>query len=278
VGALPPRKSLQAARVNLVAPAPTTKRPLSSYIARARAFESIAKADQSEDLRPGTVDASFRWPAICRALSTRCPAALDSVADRLLARADEGQRFAGLLSLYRGQGVTSVMLALAARLAIRKRRILLVDGNFANPQLAAQLDVVPTAGWQETLLSNTPLADSLIRAADDRLDLLALGRDAMKFSAPPSSIALANVDFEQIGQGYDLVVVDLGAFFDSGSKLHGIELVRSMAMDAVVAVTGPDLANPRDLAALDEALCECRCKFLGTIENRAVGRRAAFHD
>jgi Mrp family chromosome partitioning ATPase len=254
------------------------KRPLSSYIARSHAFESIARNDGVESLRPGTVVASFRWPAVCRALSTQCRAELDNVVDKLLAHADEGERTAGLFSLYRGQGCTSVLAALAARLAIRKRKVLLVDGNFANPRLAAQFDVVPTAGWEDTLTSNTSLADSLIRAADDQLDLLALSREAINLPLSVAPSTLAHTDFRAIYDAYDLLVFDLGAFFDARSKPFAFELMRNIAIDVATAVTGPDATDPRDLASFEQALRERGCKFLGTIENRAAGHRAALDD
>ena len=253
----------------------SNKRPLSSYIARSRAFESIATNDGGKSLRPGTVVASFRWPAICRALSTQCRAELDNVVDRLLAHADQGQRTAGLFSLYRGQGCTSVLAALAARLAIRKRKVLLVDGNFANPRLAAQFDVVPTAGWQEALSSDVPLADSLIRAADDQLDLLALSGEATNLPLNFARSTFANADLRALYDAYDLLVFDLGAYFDARSKPIAFELMRNTPIDVAAAVTGPDAPDPRDVANFEQALGEHGCKFLGTIENRAAGRSAA---
>ena len=271
----PPGQPLAIQPGTRLDPRQSTKRPLSSYIARARAFESIATTDQAELLRPGTVVASFRWPAVARALSAQCRAELDSVVDDLLTRADEGERTAGFFSLYPRQGCTSVLAALAARLAVRKRKVLLVDANFANPQLAAQLDVVPTAGWQESLISNTPLADSLIRAADDRLDLLALSQYATNSPVESVSTGLAKNSFQKLLGGYDILLFDLGAFFDPRSKPIGLELVRRMPIDIGLAITGPQSANPRDLASLDDSIRECGGKFIGTIENRTAGGRAA---
>ena len=252
------------------------KRPLSAYIGRQRAVQpAVHRAEDAQALRPGTTVASFRWPALCRTLSLECRAELDRVADRLLAHAAEGRSVIGLVGLFAGQGCTTAMIALAARLAIRKHKVLLVDGDFRRPQLAPQFDVVPTAGWQEVLENAAPLSDALIRAADDGLDLLALSPNA---AGDPLRLAAGRqieVSAGLLRRTYDLVLVDLGAFFEHRSVV--LELVRSMTIDAVLAVDGPDRSDPRDLSTIAERLGKIGCQLLGTIENRVAQPRAALH-
>jgi Mrp family chromosome partitioning ATPase len=245
------------------------KRPLSAYIDRKRISPAALEPDDQR-FRPGTTVASFRWPPICRSLAQQCRRDLDSVADLLLSRAEQGSAMIGVAGLFRGCGTTTTLLAMAARLAIRKKRVLMIDGNFSRPQLAALLDVVPTAGWQEVLAGAAPLADAVIRAADDGLDLLALGAspqgDATPFVAGQQIEACAN----SIRRQYDLALVDLGAFFDTSSRPVMLELIRNMRIGAVLAVALADESDERDLKTLAAQLDSSGCELLGRIENRVV--------
>jgi Mrp family chromosome partitioning ATPase len=69
---------------------------------------------------------------------------------------------------------------------------------------------------------------------------------------------------------YEVVLVDLGAYFDALSQPIVLELARNFGVDAVVAVGGPEATDPRDLATLAEQLERSSCELLGRIENRIV--------
>jgi Mrp family chromosome partitioning ATPase len=223
-----------------------------------------------ESFRPGTTVASFRWPSICRSLAQQCRAELDGVGDMLLSEAEQGSSIIGIAGLFPGSGATTTLLALAARLALCKRRILLVDGNFQRPQLAASLDVVPTAGWQEVLGGGAQLSDAIIRAADDSIDVLALGAnspdDVLRLVAGPQVKASAGT----IRRHYDLTLVDLGAFFDATSKPIMLELIRNMRIGAALVVALSEETDSRDLGTLAEQLGRSGCELLGRIENRVA--------
>jgi Mrp family chromosome partitioning ATPase len=250
------------------------KRPLSAYIGRQRAERRAAIDSRSSTFRPGTTVASFRWPATCRTLAQRSNTDLDCVADVLLANADQGKSMIGLVGLFPGCGSTATLLALAARLAIRKRRILLVDGNFERPQLATLLDAVPTAGWQEVLGGAAPLADAVIRADDDCLDLLALGANTsehvLRLIASHEIESCANL----IRLNYELALIDLGAFFDVAARPIMLELIRKLGIDAALVVCHPDETDLRDLDTLASQVGCSGCELLGRIENRVAKAHA----
>jgi Mrp family chromosome partitioning ATPase len=207
-------------------------------------------------------------------LAQQSRADLDSVADLLLRQAEQGNPIVGMAGLFPGCGTTTTLLSLAARLALRKRKILLVDGNFHRPQLAATLDVVPTAGWQEVLADAAPLQDAVIRADDDSLDLLALGanthEDVLRLVTGPRIEACAST----IRRHYDLALVDLGAYFDSASRPVMLELVRNMRIGAALVVALCEETDPRDVDALAEQLGRSGCELLGRIENRVAKTQA----
>jgi Mrp family chromosome partitioning ATPase len=265
---IPPQTGAPARRLGQANP---PKKPLSSFIARQRAAQAPTTQDHAHDLRPGTTVASFRWPAVCRALLQHSTAAFDDLADRIQPPSTSAPTVVGMLSLFRGNGCTTMALCLAARLARRSRRVILVDGSFASPQLAPLLDVVPTVGWQESLASGAPAGDSIVRSMDDRLDLLALSRvtrsDPQELVARPQSARLA----EQLRRGYELVLVDLGTFFDPQSQPVALELITQWRVDAVLAVTGEEEADSRDLETLAKHLERRGCQLAGITENRRAG-------
>jgi Mrp family chromosome partitioning ATPase len=250
------------------------KRPLSAYIGRQRVERAAAVESPGPTFRPGTTVASFRWPASCRTLAQRCKTELDGVADLLLAKTEQDKSMIGLVSLFSGSGCTTTLLALAARLALRKRRVLLIDGNFQRPQLAASLDAVPTASWQEVLAGAATLADAVIRAADDCLDLLALelntSKDPLRLIAGHEIESCANL----IRRNYDLALIDLGAFFDGATRPIKLELVRKLGIDAALVVSQPDETDLRDLRTLAEQLDQTGCELMGRIENRVAKTQA----
>jgi Mrp family chromosome partitioning ATPase len=251
-----------------VGPPNTPKRPLSSYIARQRATQALAAQDRSRELRPGTTVASFRWPAVCRALLQQSTTELDELADRIRPHGESSPAVVGVLGLFQGTGCTTMALCLAARLAARSQRVILVDGNFTSPRLAQLLDVVPTIGWQESLVSDAPTGDAIVRAVDDRIDVLALSversNDPLKLLARPQVAHVANT----LRSAYEIVLVDLGAFFDPCSQPVALRLVSQLKIETVLAISGAEDADPRDLATLAEHLEQRGCKLAGVAENR----------
>jgi Mrp family chromosome partitioning ATPase len=263
------------------------KRPLSSFINREQgALErtdspsprpspigrggTAAETQNANFLQPGTIVASLQWPRVCRTLGLQSGPQLDRLVDLLRAQASAGHSLIGIMGLFPRVGTTTTAMCLAARAARRVRRAMLVDGNFCHPRIAAWVDAVPTVGWEEVLRHSSPLADAVIRATDDNLDLLAIGPKASKDPETLAAGLQAAVTAGVLRHAYDLALIDVGTFFDPKSQPVVLELVRNMGIDTVVAVTGPDSADARDLATIHEYLEPIGCQLLGTIENRVA--------
>lgn len=249
-------------RVDLAA---SGKRPLSSFTNRTR----LRPAQQPPtSFEPGTKVANFHWPGVCRTLLREYGTHYDHLVDLLLAEGEK-QSVIGVLGLFVGGGCTTTLLCLAARLAGHGRRIIIVDGNFLAPQLAQWLDVETTATWQDVLADRAPVADAIVRATADNLELLPLKSqtgDGFKLT----SSAQVSRTADTLRSAYDLTLVDLGAFFDAQSQPMLLSLVHNLRVDAALAVAGPRAADPRDVATLAEYLREQQCELLGTIENRTI--------
>jgi Mrp family chromosome partitioning ATPase len=254
--------------------APSTKKPLSAFIGGQHAARPAADSSDTSRLSAGTTVASFRWPMVCRLLAQQCGAELDRVIDEMLSYTGNRPTVVGVLGLFPRVGCSTITLCLAARLAGRERRAILVDGNFSNPRLAQWLDVVPTVGWQETLVNGTPLGEAIVHATYDRIDLLAQSGERPDNPLELVASHQTSRTATMLREAYELMLVDLGAFFDPRMQPLALELVRQMGVDAVLAVAGPDGADPRDLATVAEHLEPCGCGLLGVVENRTAKPQA----
>jgi Mrp family chromosome partitioning ATPase len=181
----------------------------------------------------------------------------------------------GVMGMFSDVGATTTALCLAARSTGPGQRVVVADGNLVRPRLASLLDAVPTAGWEEFLKHAAPLAEAAIHAAGDNLDVLALGTRPVKDPQTLAGGLQAAVTAGVLRHAYDMVLLDLGTFFDPASQPTVLELASNMGVDAVVAVTGPEPADPRDLATIVEHLDRCGSEFLGVIENRVAKPKAA---
>lgn len=250
------------------------RRPLSSYINRERAAAAPANSGEIEFLQPGTTVASFQWPKVCRTLALQSGAQLDHVVELVRSQAEAGHSLVGVMGLFPRVGTTTTALCLALRAARRVNRAIVVDANFCHPRMATWLDATPTVGWEEVLRHTAHLADAVVRATDDHLDLLALGAKASRDPLPLATGLQAGVTAGILRHAYDLTLIDLGTFFDSSVQPIVLALVRNMGIDSVIAVAANGPADPRDLATIAEHFEPIGCQLLGTIENRLARGRA----
>ncbi len=258
----PPRPQAPSAAPTLrrVLP-PAAKRPLSSY-----RLDAPPPRPEPTALAVGMTVPSFRWPRVCRAINQLCAGPLDRIADVLESQANDARPLVGIASLHAGDGATTALMCLAHRLAMRGRPTIVVDGNFAAPSLARRLGVEPAVCWQEVLQHGIPVGDAVVRATDDRLDLLPL--DAKSPDASPLAASLqASVTAGVLRYAYDIALVDLGTICAPRSQPTVLELIGNMRMDAALVVTRPHAA-PDIIQSTAGLLDGQGCELLGTIENR----------
>jgi Mrp family chromosome partitioning ATPase len=253
------------------------KRPLSSFTAD-NSFTPPAAAEPT--FRPETTVSAFRWPRVCRALWEEYADQYERIADMLLTRSGRAPGRGGLIgvsSLHASDGCSTTLLCLAVALAARKTSVVLVDANFRAPRLAALLGTQPSTTWQDVLEQGLPVAEAVIRAEADHVDLLPLdareltGREpnGTKLAAGLQTAITAGV----LRYAYDVVLVDLGAVLAPRSYATMSHLIRNMRIDAALMITNPRNAKVDDLTIAGELLDETGCELLGMIENRTKNAR-----
>jgi Mrp family chromosome partitioning ATPase len=246
------------------------RRPLSAFIKRSNVEQSLTEPPQKDTrFQPETTVPAFRWPSLCRAVWQRSAADYQRVAELVRTQSAAGRRLIGVAGLRPGDGCTTTLLCLAAAVAGADRRVILVDANFSSPQLAIQLGVEPTAAWQDVLEHGRSVAQAVIRADRDRVDLLPLGgraHDGAQLAAGLQTSVTAGV----LRYAYDVVLLDLGAILAPSSFAATVHLLDNMRVDGALLVADRRHTDQSDLAMAADLLNDHGCEPLGVIENRAA--------
>ena len=146
------------------------------------------------------------------------------------------------------------------------RRVVLVDGNWGNPQLAQSLGLLPQIGWEETLCGGLPLEEVVIESLADGLAVLPV-RGPSASTIAPGQIAAS---FDILAREFDVVLVDLGPLAQVEDEDR---LARDVAarMDAVVLVQNVRVTTPNQMADVRQRLATSNLCYAGTIQNFVAG-------
>ncbi len=209
------------------------------------------------------------WPSVQRRLLATAPAAIEQMTDGLLSICAAGSKVLGLASCARGEGVTTLLLAVAPKLVSQGRKVVLVDANWGNPQLGKSLGLLPQIGWEETLCGGLPLEKVVIESLADGLAVLPVR------TPPAGAIAPAQIatSLDILAREFDVVLVDLGPLArveEEHSFVHGA----AARMDAVILVQNVRITTPERLAEVRRRLAASNFRLSGTIQNFVAG----FHD
>ena len=220
-----------------------------------------------EDFRPAFQVDAFIWPTSVTKMGEVAGHCLDPVVDRLIVGSAQGRKVIAFEGCRRGDGCTTVLLAVARRLAERGLRVVLVDADFDHPRLARRLGLAPEVGWEAVLARRLPLAETVIDSVEDRLALLPLGeppgREDFAVDERPDLQATMNV----LRGAYDLILVDVGRL----TKRSGIDLKLSEGsgrwLDAVVLVRNVRGTPETEIAQNCERLHAAGIVDVAVVEN-----------
>ena len=206
------------------------------------------------------------WPSIHARLLGTAPAAIEQMTEGLLTLCASGSKVLGLASCASGEGVTTLLLAAARKLMGQGRKVVLVDGNWGNPQLAQSLGLLPQIGWEETLCGGLPLEEVVIESLADGLAVLPV-RGPSASAIAPGQIAAS---FDILAREFDVVLVDLGPLAqveDEDSPSRDV----AARMDAVVLVQNVRVTTPNQMAEVRQRLAASNLRYAGTIQNFVAG-------
>jgi Mrp family chromosome partitioning ATPase len=206
------------------------------------------------------------WPGIHARLQSTAPAAMQQMIEGLLSLCASGSKVLGLASCGSGEGVTTLLSAAARKLQGQGRKVVLVDANWSNPQLAQSLGLLPQIGWEETLCGGLPLEEVVIESLADGLAVLPVRK------ASASAIAHERIaaSFDILAREFDVVLVDLGPLAqiaDEDAPLGGV----AARMDAVILVQNVRVTTPNRMAEVRQRLAASNLRYAGTIQNFVAG-------
>ncbi len=214
-----------------------------------------ALAPRANWLRPALEVDQFRWPDACQCIVAFAGGALDQCARKILNAARSGRRVVMVSGHERGEGRTTFLLCLAQRLSVIGVKTALVDGDFANPQLARRLGLVPDAGWDDMLAGKAELAEVMIDSLQDKLSLApAVGRLRSTGQIQPQAWTAA---LDALRTHYQVVLIDTppaNEFLDwESDTLAGIDSAIVVQRGAAARSTTAQIAHElrvRDISPL----------------------------
>lgn len=159
---------------------------------------------------------------------------------RMLDRNRNPARIITLASGCNGVGKTSVAVNLAAHLAGRGLRVLLIDENHGPANISALFGLVPRVELEQVTRRERGLDDAMLRMANGVTVLPAAGALHRLPALPATARERLIADFRRIEQHFDVVLVDTpcgraGGADPFAGKVHDTIVVSSAATHAVTA-------------------------------------------
>ncbi len=168
----------------------------------------IGDLDQPESCDSGLRVPAFNWPLVTSSL-LGSPAILNlelNVQNMLTATRNRVL----VTSSQRGDGTTTVAIALARQLANHGQQVLLIDADLGNPTLAYRLGLVRQKSWIQAISDGCSAADLIVTQNTTPISLLPLSPAATRVGWPRKIYDLFGVMAEQISTRFDVVIIDVG--------------------------------------------------------------------
>jgi Mrp family chromosome partitioning ATPase len=207
----------------------------------------------------------FQWPAPVDRLVGEFSELLNGILDRLLVRSLQGTPRRAVTGYARGEGRTTLTLALARLAARRGCSVVVVDGDHEHPQLAQQLGLSFARGWDEQGSSAEELAEVAIHSLEDNMAVLPL-RNASRPN-PLDRHGAARM-LNCLASTYDLLLVDAGPMFTA--VRYWFEGQMDRAVDSALVVRGADTVSDTQLADVVQRLSSRHVPIVGIVENFSV--------
>ena len=208
------------------------------------------------------------WPAACGDLLQRASRDWDRFGEQLIERMGQGQKCIALVSLARGEGRTTVALALAKHVASRGLRPVIVDADLENPTLARTCGVSAHTGWGDLVSSELPLGEALITAVEDGVTLMPWRGPAAAVSKLAQSLRIGSI-FGTLREHYDLVLLDTMPLVGPTAIADFAGFAAAIHLDSLYLIQDLRTTTREGLLAAYSKLSHSGLPLAGVIENFA---------
>ncbi len=245
-------------RENLVPP----PRPLSSFTPQPKLQDSCRALLEVD---------RFAWPTATLDLLARARTEWDLFAEQLIERMAQGQKCLAVASTGRGDGRTTVTLALAKLLAERGLRTVAVDADCDHPTLVNACGVSVHTGWDDQVNTELVPGESLIAAVEEGVTLMPWRTPAPSGHSLPTSQRAATL-FATLREHYDLTVIDARPLVGETAVGDFANFAKAAHVDALYLVHNLSLPDRESLAGTCAKLRLAGLPVAGVIENFVSSR------
>jgi len=209
----------------------------------------------------------YLWPKNVGKLASPSHKAMGQLFEAVRERIRRGQKAIGLRGCRPGDGCSTLLLAVARRLAAQGLRVVMVDADFRHPSLARRLGLSPTVGWEEAAPGRLALADVVVESLRDGVCLAPwCANAATGIETPAAKPAQAVQCVDELRRHYDAVLVDLGSDASQADLPELKDAVQSR-LDAILVVRRPGEVSTSELKAVCRRLGASGNAELAVVEN-----------
>ena len=209
----------------------------------------------------------LQWPTTVERLVSDKTGYFAHASGRLLAAVRDGLRTLAISGSRRGEGRTTLALALARAAAKAGIQVAVIDADFARPQLAARIGLEIHHGWQDAATGLVPLSETAIRSLADNVTVLPL-----EASAARTGLTLADprvtATLRAAAATFELVIVDLGPLGISDELLFPAE--EACPLDAAIVVRDLRYASAAESEDIGQRLVAAGIEAVGIAENFVI--------
>jgi Mrp family chromosome partitioning ATPase len=206
----------------------------------------------------------FYWPALCDKLLRDEHSYFAQAGSKIVSAVKDGLKSLAITGSRRGEGRTTLALCLARSAAKAGLKVVLVDADFARPQLAATLGLEIAASWHEAALGKSSLSEAAIKSIEDNLTFLPL--DVSTAVAPLSlTDPRLTKTLRDVASAFDLLIIDLGPTAAGDESLFPVN--EQPPADAAIVVRDLRYCTPAESQAIGERLSLSGIEAVGIAEN-----------
>jgi Mrp family chromosome partitioning ATPase len=206
------------------------------------------------------------WPETCDHLLAQASHAWDSFADQLIEQLRLGHKCMALVSCQRGEGRTTISLAVAKYLAAQGLRPVVVDADCENPSLARRCGISVRAGWDDFLAGEPSLDPALVSAVAPGVTLMPWRGAAIPIGKLASSLRTAT-GFGILREQFDLVLLDTMPLVGQTTISDFAGFAEAIHLDAVFLVRDVRATTTENAARASARLRRAGVLVAGVIEN-----------
>jgi len=233
------------------------KQPLSVLLAQ--------EATSNNPQPPAASALPLTWPAECRRFLESSRREFEHLTDRLLQLARQHkQKAVAVTGLYRGEGRSGFLVALARCLCDRGARPVLIDADFLSPALAQRFGAERVRGWEEMLAGAARLDDVLLSGNGPALTILPSQERSGRAHELAASLK-ATITLGMLREEFDLLLIDVGPLLEQHSTATAF--LNANRVDSAILLHDERNANAAVLQQARHKLQSAGVRLLGVVKN-----------